>query len=869
MVAFKEPRVSMEPEDSTHLLAGHDGHQQVGACRLVRALREEARMVNVGWGQFPAIGLGDKVAGREIKRNAEDDLLGFICGEEEEDAVWGQNGRYIGQHGAEWRGEFVRRRAEKDHNVGSGEEGNQAIRNEKAGQTIERREGLGEGLQAVIDSHPSDSARHADFVQSSCGPRDHHSRKFQRLGRRRRQARGRISSIRRIPLEDVYKGCLFFPPVFPAALDRRAAIEAVCACKLAQTQVGTLRSSLIPGCQRRLAAASFVKAALVCSCGESYLRAPRSLWRPVAVGEKVVVAVVNREAEGRKKKKKKKKKRTGIQRLGTGVGFSREQRLLSLPYYYYYYHCCRCHLFCSACPSHAMSSSSSKRLRLARKLDRPYFAGLTAEARFGILNKIGEGTFSTVRLAKSRATADDPTMEPEKFAVKMLHAYSAPDRIAAEVKYLRQLGGQHSVTALLRGFRREDEVMLVFPHYDHIPFKESYLSFTLFHTRLYMYHLLEALAHIHAAKVVHRDVKPSNFLSNVHTRVFALIDFGLAHDESEAVSQLKDLVASAAEQGRKRNRDGSVASGHSSSSSTSASAVVAASATSGPSASLKMPAFALHVIHPHSARHLADGAGLGHGAADIQQHGNSFPHAGASKNAKLVAASQAAAARRPASSSSSAVLSKLLPGTPPGALPTQTPSSIPVLNKSSGVFVSAGVLDDRPSCHIPRQGTRGFRPPEVLFHCTHPLSQTTKIDIWAAGVILLSIATGRYPFFSSPDDLSSLAEIHALVGTEPLMRAAQRLNVKMQCHPHNRTVFWPERIRQLRRNLYKTGMALQEACDPDLCDLLSQLLEPDPVLRISAKDALNHRFFHPVFEERSNENLLVAESSSSQGSGGN
>jgi serine/threonine protein kinase len=40
-----------------------------------------------------------------------------------------------------------------------------------------------------------------------------------------------------------------------------------------------------------------------------------------------------------------------------------------------------------------------------------------------------------------------------------------------------------------------------------------------------------------------------------------------------------------------------------------------------------------------------------------------------------------------------------------------------------------------------RGGTRGFRAPEVLLRC---VKQTVAIDIWSAGVILLSILSARF-----------------------------------------------------------------------------------------------------------------------------
>jgi len=44
-----------------------------------------------------------------------------------------------------------------------------------------------------------------------------------------------------------------------------------------------------------------------------------------------------------------------------------------------------------------------------------------------------------------------------------------------------------------------------------------------------------------------------------------------------------------------------------------------------------------------------------------------------------------------------------------------------------------------------RTGTKGYMPPESLFH--HP-QQTTAVDVWASGVIFLSLLAGRHPVFS-------------------------------------------------------------------------------------------------------------------------
>eukprot|EP00967_Tisochrysis_lutea_P068693 scaffold90099_cov35-Tisochrysis_lutea.AAC.2 len=48
-----------------------------------------------------------------------------------------------------------------------------------------------------------------------------------------------------------------------------------------------------------------------------------------------------------------------------------------------------------------------------------------------------------------------------------------------------------------------------------------------------------------------------------------------------------------------------------------------------------------------------------------------------------------------------------------------------------------------------REGTRGFRAPEVLMTCP---SQGPPIDIWSAGIIMLCLITRRFPLFEALND---------------------------------------------------------------------------------------------------------------------
>ena len=79
----------------------------------------------------------------------------------------------------------------------------------------------------------------------------------------------------------------------------------------------------------------------------------------------------------------------------------------------------------------------------------------------------------------------------------------------------------------------------------------------------------------------------------------------------------------------------------------------------------------------------------------------------------------------------------------------------------------------KPAQRVSRSGSPGFRAPEILIKSHR---QDGIIDVWAAGICLLSTLARRYPFFPRADDFDALIQIGALVGSENLTRACSALN---------------------------------------------------------------------------------------------
>lgn len=161
----------------------------------------------------------------------------------------------------------------------------------------------------------------------------------------------------------------------------------------------------------------------------------------------------------------------------------------------------------------------------------------------------------------------------------------------------------------------------------------------------------------------------------------------------------------------------------------------------------------------------------------------------------------------------------------------------PRVSKSQSISVGFVKNDSRPARRANRAGTRGFRAPEVLFKCSQ---QTTKIDIWSVGVILLTLLGRRFPFFHSVDDVDAIIELASIFGYRR-MRA---------CAAHHGQVF-ETTIPTIGEKGFTWEKIVQwSSCVSDLTGrekqatkLLYHLLDLNPDSRVTAVEALSHEFF--------------------------
>jgi serine/threonine protein kinase len=125
--------------------------------------------------------------------------------------------------------------------------------------------------------------------------------------------------------------------------------------------------------------------------------------------------------------------------------------------------------------------------------------------------------------------------------------------------------------------------------------------------------------------------------------------------------------------------------------------------------------------------------------------------------------------------------------------------------------------------------TLWYRAPDVLLGSR---MYSTSIDIWSAGCIMAEMYTGR-PLFPGTTNEDQLQKIFRMMGT-PTEQTWPNVSQLPEFKP-NQQYYPPQTIYHILPTIDHLGL-----------DLLNRMLQYQPQLRISAKDALNHAYFDPV-----------------------
>ena len=121
----------------------------------------------------------------------------------------------------------------------------------------------------------------------------------------------------------------------------------------------------------------------------------------------------------------------------------------------------------------------------------------------------------------------------DKFAIKRYFKSFNPKSSQVELSilsYLRKKVNDNRLLKIIDGkyVEKSGDFYFISPFFKHQKFVEYFKVMSFEKIRIYMYQLLTCIKKIYSAGIIHRDIKPDNFLFNIETNECCLIDFGLA-----------------------------------------------------------------------------------------------------------------------------------------------------------------------------------------------------------------------------------------------------------------------------------------------------------------------------------------------------
>ncbi|KAF8897933.1 kinase-like domain-containing protein [Infundibulicybe gibba] len=109
-------------------------------------------------------------------------------------------------------------------------------------------------------------------------------------------------------------------------------------------------------------------------------------------------------------------------------------------------------------------------------------------------------------------------------AIKRIYVTSSPERIRNEISIMEDCRGCRHISQLITAFRHYDQVVAIMPYHRNEDFRDFYRTLPIEGIKTYFRCMFRALRDIHTRAIIHRDVKPANFLFDPRTGIGTLCD---------------------------------------------------------------------------------------------------------------------------------------------------------------------------------------------------------------------------------------------------------------------------------------------------------------------------------------------------------
>ncbi|XBW38059.1 hypothetical protein QEN19_003646 [Hanseniaspora menglaensis] len=163
-----------------------------------------------------------------------------------------------------------------------------------------------------------------------------------------------------------------------------------------------------------------------------------------------------------------------------------------------------------------------------------------SKQKYTLIENIGEGTFSKVykaiHLNQNQRQRNILSSGESFVAIKLINVTSSSNRILNELNIVNSVSNHPNIAPLYDVLRHEDQIAMVIPYYCNDEFRDYYKVLPIQGIKNYTSQLLKALDFIHSKGIMHRDIKPNNFLYDVRQGKGILVDFGLAEREQSSSS---------------------------------------------------------------------------------------------------------------------------------------------------------------------------------------------------------------------------------------------------------------------------------------------------------------------------------------------